>query len=425
MRTQRKATDLVFICSWFLKVGVSAALAVLLPVSVSLSVSVLVFWRLRGRARGQDVIADIIKDTEEDREIVSAVACAATFHRCVATLPAHLRSASGALFSSSLPGNTMAHHEHQESLLIARSRGANVTFVLLLELLVSSSLPEVRQDLSQLRDHNVVGCQSRLSLKDRIQQTATVSNHPESCQLQFGTSSNPLRQYLHTGAVGFTADQSRGDVGVSELIIQVDYVGHPAREEELVPLDLAGAEQHAVDVPTCGVTQRIEESYDTPRKEDLQDLTGASHCYIEVKLRSRCCDSPSRVLNSIFSSGSTSFLKHTSSASLIGPTLFNCTHHPQSSQTLWSISSLLVNNCPDVTSEHGRLMLEGVTFLTLLLSELFPSCLLLLFLYLWFQLSPGRHEPKQVGHITNRGFKTSLNLTCIANLKTIEHLIKQ
>lgn len=75
----------------------------------------------------------------------------------------------------------------------------------------------------------------------------------EFCQLQFGTRSNPLRQYLHAGAVGFTADQSCGDVGVSELIIQVDYVGHPAREEELVPLDLAGAEQHAVDVPTCGV----------------------------------------------------------------------------------------------------------------------------------------------------------------------------
>lgn len=87
MRTQRKANDLVFISSWFLKIGVSAALAVLLPVSVSLSVPVLVFWRFRGRARGQDVIADIIKDTEEDRETVSAVACAATFHRRVASSP--------------------------------------------------------------------------------------------------------------------------------------------------------------------------------------------------------------------------------------------------------------------------------------------------------------------------------------------------
>lgn len=42
----------------------------------------------------------------------------------------------------------------------------NVTFVLLLDLLVSCSLPEVGQDLSQLRDHDVVGGESRLSLRD-------------------------------------------------------------------------------------------------------------------------------------------------------------------------------------------------------------------------------------------------------------------
>lgn len=124
---------------------------------------------------------------------------------------------------------------------------------------MSSSLPEVRQDLSQLGDDNVVGCQSRLSLKDGVQQTATVSNHPRVLSAAVGTRSNPLRQYLHAGAVGFTADQSCGDVGVSELVIQVDYVGHPSREEELVPLDLAGAEQHAVDVPTCGVTSEHSE----------------------------------------------------------------------------------------------------------------------------------------------------------------------
>lgn len=41
-----------------------------------------------------------------------------------------------------------------------------VTFVLLLDLLVPCSLPEVGQDLSQLGDHDVVGGQSRLSLKD-------------------------------------------------------------------------------------------------------------------------------------------------------------------------------------------------------------------------------------------------------------------
>lgn len=40
-----------------------------------------------------------------------------------------------------------------------------VTFVLLLDLLVSSSLTKVRQDLRQLRNHNVVRGQSRLSLR--------------------------------------------------------------------------------------------------------------------------------------------------------------------------------------------------------------------------------------------------------------------
>ena len=42
-----------------------------------------------------------------------------------------------------------------------------VTFLLLLHLLVACSLSEVRQDLSQLRDHDVVGGQSRLSLRDK------------------------------------------------------------------------------------------------------------------------------------------------------------------------------------------------------------------------------------------------------------------
>lgn len=55
-----------------------------------------------------------------------------------------------------------------------RSCLVKVTFVLLLELLVPSSLTEVRQDLSELRDHNVVCCQSRLSLKDRIQQSGSL-----------------------------------------------------------------------------------------------------------------------------------------------------------------------------------------------------------------------------------------------------------
>lgn len=34
--------------------------------------------------------------------------------------------------------------------------------------------------------------------------------------------------YLHAGTVGFAADQSSGDVGVGELIVQVHHVRHPA-----------------------------------------------------------------------------------------------------------------------------------------------------------------------------------------------------
>lgn len=84
-----------------------------------------------------------------------------------------------------------------------------------------------------------------------------------------------------------------------------------------------------------------------------------------------------------------------------------------SSQTVISlcfIISLLLHDFVSwcVTPEYGWLV-GDVMFLTLLLSELFPSCLLLLFLYLWFQLSPGRTE--QVSHMTNEGYKTPPNIT--------------
>lgn len=59
-----------------------------------------------------------------------------------------------------------------------------------------------------------------------------------------------LCQYLHAGAVSFAADQSGGDISVSELIIQVDHVCHPPWQEELIPLHLTGPEHHTVDVPT-------------------------------------------------------------------------------------------------------------------------------------------------------------------------------
>lgn len=67
---------------------------------------------------------------------------------------------------------------------------------------------------------------------------------------QTRTRTRPL--YLHAGAVGFAAYQSGRDVGVCELVVQVDHVRHPARQEELVSLALTGPEHHAVDVPTWG-----------------------------------------------------------------------------------------------------------------------------------------------------------------------------
>lgn len=119
-------------------------------------------------------------------------------------------------------------------------------------------------------------------------------------------------RYLHAGAVGFAADQSRRDVCVSELVIQVDHVGHPAGQEELVPLYLTWAEHHTVDVPTCGGSHKDTVSgnlsfhviwhADKKKKRFIKSVIWRG----EVQKR----DSPSRVLNSIFSSGSTSFLKH-------------------------------------------------------------------------------------------------------------------
>lgn len=56
-------------------------------------------------------------------------------------------------------------------------------------------------------------------------------------------------QYLHPGTVSFASDQSCRDVCVSELIIQVDHIRHPARQEQLVSLHRTRPEQHAVDIP--------------------------------------------------------------------------------------------------------------------------------------------------------------------------------
>lgn len=110
---------------------------------------------------------------------------------------------------------------------------------------MARSLTEVGQDLCELGDHDVVGCQSRLSLKDGIQSGSLIRERWFSTDYRGREG-----RYLHTWAVGFAADQRGGDVCVGELIVQVHHVGHPAWQEELIPLDLARAEYHTVDVPT-------------------------------------------------------------------------------------------------------------------------------------------------------------------------------
>lgn len=83
-----------------------AALGVVLALalSVSLSVSVLVLGGLGGRARGQDVIAHVVEDAEQTGGVSVRPA---RLRRRRAAPPTHLRSASGALFSSSLPGKSV------------------------------------------------------------------------------------------------------------------------------------------------------------------------------------------------------------------------------------------------------------------------------------------------------------------------------
>lgn len=54
---------------------------------------------------------------------------------------------------------------------------------------------------------------------------------------------------LHAGTVGFTADQSGGNVGVGKLVVQIDHIRHPAGKEELVSFQSPGSEHDPVDVP--------------------------------------------------------------------------------------------------------------------------------------------------------------------------------
>lgn len=59
-----------------------------------------------------------------------------------------------------------------------------------------------------------------------------------------------LAGYLHGGAVSLAADQRGGDIGVCILVIQINHIGHPAWQEQLIPLIGLVLEQNAVDVAT-------------------------------------------------------------------------------------------------------------------------------------------------------------------------------
>lgn len=58
-----------------------------------------------------------------------------------------------------------------------------------------------------------------------------------------------LETRLHAGTVSFAADQSRGNVGVGKLVIQIDHVCHPAGQEQLISFQSPGSEHDPVDVP--------------------------------------------------------------------------------------------------------------------------------------------------------------------------------
>ena len=56
--------------------------------------------------------------------------------------------------------------------------------------------------------------------------------------------------HLHGGAVSLAPDQCGWDISVGILIVQIYHVGHPPRQEQLIPLVGLVLEQNAVDVAT-------------------------------------------------------------------------------------------------------------------------------------------------------------------------------
>lgn len=65
--------------------------------------------------------------------------------------------------------------------------------------------------------------------------------------------------YLHGGAVSLAPDQRGWDISVSILVVQIYHVGHPPRQEQLIPLIGLVLEQNAVDVATWRGRKRVGE----------------------------------------------------------------------------------------------------------------------------------------------------------------------
>lgn len=119
-------------------------------------------------------------------------------------------------------------------------------------------MPEIGEDLRQFADDNVIGGQRGLCLKREIPKEVDDSLVREPLMVrpalansdQCGQASWMLAGYLHGGAVSLAPDQRGWDIGVSILIIQIYHVGHPSRQEQLIPLVSLVFEQNAVDVAT-------------------------------------------------------------------------------------------------------------------------------------------------------------------------------
>lgn len=76
---------------------------------------------------------------------------------------------------------------------------------------------------------------------------------------QCGQATWMVAGYLHGGAVSLAPDQRGWNIGVGILIVQVYYIGHPPRQEQLIPLVGLVLEQNAVDVATWRGRKRVGE----------------------------------------------------------------------------------------------------------------------------------------------------------------------